>query len=511
MADALRRKWTANLDEFFSIEDEAEAVLCVRELHLSPAALVAAVGEGVQLSLERGAREQRLFVGLLCALQRCAVLSAAQLEAGVGACLLDDDDECRLADMAIDVPRAPADLCTMLQQLAARGAIGAALATRAQAVADALAAGGTRGAVGTAAGSSSSPPPAAAAAAPDAAWLRPLREFRVGRRALPLRLAQLGRSTAGAVAAAVGVGRNAAAAATSTAFTAGRVWESAAQLCRCVGAPRCSACGAAAGGAAAVVAAAAAAPAAPLGGSADAAGDDFPLQGVRVLELGSGTGVCGIACALLGADVLLTDLEAALPLLEVNVGSNAAAIGAAGGNVRVQALRWGEAALLPDIRAAAPFDLVIGSDVVFRFCASSFRDLATSLQELLRPPPPPPPPHHAAVPDGGGGAARQQPAVAAPPVALLSYKPRFPRAEQEFFDELGPRGLACEPLQQEVCAACGQQGGGAEGGAGGKFDAADGAATGDARGVNDDIRLLLVRREVQAADDDTHSSAGVNQ
>ena len=25
MADALRRKWTANLDEFFSIEDEAEA------------------------------------------------------------------------------------------------------------------------------------------------------------------------------------------------------------------------------------------------------------------------------------------------------------------------------------------------------------------------------------------------------------------------------------------------------------------------------------------------------
>ena len=108
--EALRRKWTASLNEFFSIEDEAEAVLCVRELHLSPAALVAAVGEGVQLSLERGAREQRLFVGLLCALQRCAVLSAAQLEAGVGGAWLNDDEGegCRLADVAIDVPRAPA-------------------------------------------------------------------------------------------------------------------------------------------------------------------------------------------------------------------------------------------------------------------------------------------------------------------------------------------------------------------------------------------------------------------
>eukprot|EP00697_Spironema_sp_BW2_P017694 gnl/Spiro4/9466_TR5012_c0_g1_i1.p1 gnl/Spiro4/9466_TR5012_c0_g1~~gnl/Spiro4/9466_TR5012_c0_g1_i1.p1 ORF type:complete len:336 (+),score=86.62 gnl/Spiro4/9466_TR5012_c0_g1_i1:67-1008(+) len=42
-------------------------------------------------------------------------------------------------------------------------------------------------------------------------------------------------------------------------------------------------------------------------------------RGRRVLELGSGTGVVGIACAFLGADVTLSDQAQLLPLLQQNV------------------------------------------------------------------------------------------------------------------------------------------------------------------------------------------------
>jgi hypothetical protein len=59
-----------------------------------------------------------------------------------------------------------------------------------------------------------------------------------------------------------------------------------------------------------------------------------------VLELGSGTGIVGLAAAHLGARVWLTDLPDALPHLSSNVGSNAAGVAAAGGAARVAALDW---------------------------------------------------------------------------------------------------------------------------------------------------------------------------
>lgn len=87
------------------------------------------------------------------------------------------------------------------------------------------------------------------------------------------------------------------------------------------------------------------------------------LSGWRVLEVGSGTGISGLAAAMCGAEVVLTDLPLVTPLLERNVARNADAIRRAGGSASVQALDYRD--VLED-GALRGFDLVLGSDLVFK-------------------------------------------------------------------------------------------------------------------------------------------------
>ncbi|THG23106.1 hypothetical protein TEA_028699 [Camellia sinensis var. sinensis] len=72
------------------------------------------------------------------------------------------------------------------------------------------------------------------------------------------------------------------------------------------------------------------------------------LQGKKVVELGSGCGLVGCIAALLGAEVILTDLPNRLRLLRKNVGTNLC------GNVRsstaVSQLIWGEKPVVELIR-----------------------------------------------------------------------------------------------------------------------------------------------------------------
>ncbi|KAG6401912.1 hypothetical protein SASPL_138780 [Salvia splendens] len=89
-----------------------------------------------------------------------------------------------------------------------------------------------------------------------------------------------------------------------------------------------------------------------------------PNRPLRLLELGSGTGLVGIAAAaLLGASVTATDLPHVLPNLQFNVDANAAALAPRGGHVRVAALSWGDVAQMQEV--GTEFDVVLGSDVVY--------------------------------------------------------------------------------------------------------------------------------------------------
>jgi D-xylulose reductase len=61
---------------------------------------------------------------------------------------------------------------------------------------------------------------------------------------------------------------------------------------------------------------------------------------LQVLELGSGTGLVGLAMAGLGADVVLTDLSSICPNLDFNAQQNREVVSLNGGTIRTAMLDW---------------------------------------------------------------------------------------------------------------------------------------------------------------------------
>ncbi|KAK9904903.1 hypothetical protein WJX75_005147 [Coccomyxa subellipsoidea] len=96
------------------------------------------------------------------------------------------------------------------------------------------------------------------------------------------------------------------------------------------------------------------------------------VKGKRACELGAGPGLGGMAFALLGAEVLLTDLPDIVPLIRKNVDANftSAALhsregpwGQQAGKVSVQELDWGNEAHIA--QAGGPFAFVLAADCVY--------------------------------------------------------------------------------------------------------------------------------------------------
>lgn len=105
------------------------------------------------------------------------------------------------------------------------------------------------------------------------------------------------------------------------------------------------------------------------------------VKGKRILELGCGTGLCGIVAARLGArEVTLTDGNSdLLERVESNIAANLPNVPSSV-DVRVRQLPWGEF-VDSDLRGA--YDVVLASDVLYQ--SSAWRPLAACIKELLRP------------------------------------------------------------------------------------------------------------------------------
>ena len=103
------------------------------------------------------------------------------------------------------------------------------------------------------------------------------------------------------------------------------------------------------------------------------------VRGASVLELGSGTGACGLYAAGLGASrVLLTDgSEGLLQLIAANRERNERLL--LNSSVAIAHLQWND---VPP--PAGPWDLVIGSDLTYGYEPGVHVALAATLIELLR-------------------------------------------------------------------------------------------------------------------------------
>ena len=102
------------------------------------------------------------------------------------------------------------------------------------------------------------------------------------------------------------------------------------------------------------------------------------LDGIRVLELGCGTGACGLYAAGLGAShVLLTDgSEEVIENAQKNLALNREVLGAV--DVSFARLSFGTVIPLP----AGPWDLILASDCIYGY-GSDWQPLAKTIRALI--------------------------------------------------------------------------------------------------------------------------------
>ncbi|CAK0846257.1 unnamed protein product [Prorocentrum cordatum] len=144
-------------------------------------------------------------------------------------------------------------------------------------------------------------------------------------------------------------------------------------------------------------------------------------RGARVLELGAGTGLAGLAAAAAGASALLTDPQTGLPVMNTNVALNRAAVSGAGGSVQAVAYDWLDDP--PAEVAQGHWDVVLAADLVYSF--ASVAPFVDALARLVR--------------GGGPGAAGGAP-------ALYAHNPRAEELDAELRDALRARGLGVREL-----------------------------------------------------------------
>jgi 2-polyprenyl-3-methyl-5-hydroxy-6-metoxy-1,4-benzoquinol methylase len=152
-----------------------------------------------------------------------------------------------------------------------------------------------------------------------------------------------------------------------------------------------------------------------------------PWRGLKVLELGSGTGIAGIAAAAEGADVLLTDKDFLVPLMANNIRLNQDQMEL--GSADCEAFNWTSEP--PKEVSGTTWDVVLGADLV-----ESPADVplfADTLASLLGP----------------GGAA-------AGATAIYAHDPQSQELDVHLKSALKTRGLSCMDLPSLPSQATGE-------------------------------------------------------
>lgn len=91
----------------------------------------------------------------------------------------------------------------------------------------------------------------------------------------------------------------------------------------------------------------------------------LPAETPRVLELGAGTGLVGIAAACVWkTQVTLTDLPEIVPNLQINVAQNQESVTALGGTTSTMALDWSDSTLVPE-NPSQRFPIIVAADPLY--------------------------------------------------------------------------------------------------------------------------------------------------
>ena len=166
------------------------------------------------------------------------------------------------------------------------------------------------------------------------------------------------------------------------------------------------------------------------------------LEGTKtVVELGSGSGLCGLAYAATVSsrlskrkadvkklNILLTDMPSALNLLEYNVKMNRDRLSSQmdDDNLRVEPLTWGKQKEM-SISSLSHVDLILGSDLLYKVSIETLKALSTTIQAIDR-----------------SGKAQ----------IILGVRWRKPEEERVFFQEMENNGYKFQLLIEESLYAC---------------------------------------------------------